>query len=227
MSKKVDLRGLNYRVIEKEIDGKTQWVAQRRTKDDVWKDCHDKNGDLVARDSASSARHWFFWEDGAEKYPDAGQGEQYVYRFRKDGTRIPEEHEKEDEEFEKWRKANEEKKAHLRGLKLEALKQEHEFPPKRELFVCDCGDISHQFVISMDTISKDWEYVGVEVKLNRNLPWYKRLVVAFRYLFRMHPSRFGDYDEVILNKHHAPQLQNVVDELLKLGDSESENGEED
>lgn len=86
---------------------------------------------------------------------------------------------------------------------------------ERELFICDCGDVSHQFVVTMD-LDPDWQHVSVEVKLNRNLPWWKRLCVAFRYLFLLTPSRFGDYDEVLLSKEHVESLQRVVDALKKL-----------
>ncbi len=86
---------------------------------------------------------------------------------------------------------------------------------ERELFICDCGDVSHQFIVSID-LDPDWQHVSVEVKLNRNLPWWKRLCVALRYLFLLTPSRFGDYDEVLLSKEHAEPLQWVVDALKKL-----------
>lgn len=89
----VDLRSLNYRVIERKCGDKSVWVAQHRLPDCTWKDCKDKYGKLVARDTGSSARHWFFWEDGAMQFPDAGTDGQEVYKYRADGTRIPEEYE--------------------------------------------------------------------------------------------------------------------------------------
>ncbi len=217
MVDRVNLRGLKYRVVERDIDGKTQWVAQHRTKYDAWEDCHDDRGELVARDHPSFARHWFFWEDGATKYPDAGQGRQHVYRFRKDGTRIPEDDELKAERAEQEMLAN----ADARMEKLAKLKQHGIYPTKRELFVCDCNDISHQFVINLDSPDEDWQFVSVEIKLNRNLPWWKRLWVAFKYVFCKYPCRFGDFDEVLLGRKHAPQLQKVVDELLNLRDEEN------
>ena len=89
----IDVRSLNYRVIERKRGNKTIWVAQHRTPDCKWKDCEDKYGKLVARDTAHSARHWFFWEDGANQFPDAGTEGQSVYRYRANGTRIPEDDE--------------------------------------------------------------------------------------------------------------------------------------
>ena len=92
--KVIDLSSLNYRVIERKQGNKTIWVAQhRRLPDRWWKDCKDKHGKLVARDTAHAARHWFFWEDGADQFPDAGREGQSVYRYRVNGTRIPEDDE--------------------------------------------------------------------------------------------------------------------------------------
>lgn len=85
----VDLSSLLYRVVETE-NGK--WRAQHKVNGE-WNDCKDKYGDLVERDNAASARHWFFWEDGSKQFPDAGTDDQVVYRYKKDGTRIPEDDE--------------------------------------------------------------------------------------------------------------------------------------
>lgn len=88
-------------------------------------------------------------------------------------------------------------------------------PARHEIFVCDCGDVNHQFVVSIDKneIPPD---IYVEVKLNRYLPFWRRLVNAIRYLFKVgSPSRFGDYECVLLNKSHAEGLQRVVN-LLNL-----------
>lgn len=91
--KVIDLSSLNYRVIERKQGNNTIWVAQHRTPDCGWKDCKDKYGKWVRRNTAYAARHWFFWEDGADQFPDAGRVGQSVYRYRADGTRIPEDDE--------------------------------------------------------------------------------------------------------------------------------------
>ena len=85
----IDPKKLSYRVIERDIHGETKWIPQYRTWKGEWVDCRDKNGPIV-RDRASFARHWLFWEGGSKQFPDAGKGDQMVYIYRKDGTRIPE-----------------------------------------------------------------------------------------------------------------------------------------
>lgn len=91
--KVLDLRKLNYRVIERKCGNGTVWVAQHRTPDCRWKDCKDKYGKWVRRTTANAARHWFFWEDGANQFPDAGTDGQEVCKYRANGTRIPEDDE--------------------------------------------------------------------------------------------------------------------------------------
>lgn len=87
--KKIDSKKLKYRVIERNVHGETKWVPQYKTWKGEWVDCCDRNGPIV-RDRASWARHWLFWEGGSKQFPDAGNGDQMVYVYRKDGTRIPE-----------------------------------------------------------------------------------------------------------------------------------------
>ena len=72
---------------------------------------------------------------------------------------------------------------------------------ERTLFVCECGDVAHQFVISH---WPDEEEVFVSVKLYRgNI--FERIRNAFRYVFGM-PCKYGDFDEVILNKEKAVSI---------------------
>ena len=103
---------------------------------------------------------------------------------------------------------------------MEDNQQNGNRPPfERELFVCDCEDIDHQFVV--DYIDDpDWNRVCIDVKLNRNLPFWKRIGVAFRYLFARKPSRFGDFDEIILKRSDAKRLQKVVDAVSFLKEEE-------
>lgn len=86
----------------------------------------------------------------------------------------------------------------------------------RELFLCDCSDIHHQFVVIIDQDS-DWEMVVIEIMLNRNLHFWKRLWAGLKYIFANKPSRFGYFDKIILKKKDADRLQKVVDAVRKHG----------
>lgn len=89
---------------------------------------------------------------------------------------------------------------------------------KRELFVCDCGDINHQFVVTVNENQGDKD-VFLDVRLNRYLSFWGRLRNAVRYLLKLSPPcRFGDYDCIILNKSHIDGLERIVRELKTLKD---------
>ena len=81
-----------------------------------------------------------------------------------------------------------------------------------ELFICQCGDPSHQFIISADKETTEWPCAFVSVHLNREHNIFKRIWTAIKYIFG---SRciYGDFDEVIINPNDADRLQKVVDFL--------------
>ena len=81
-----------------------------------------------------------------------------------------------------------------------------------ELFICQCGDPSHQFIISADKETTEGPCAFVSVHLNREHNILKRIWTAIKYVFG---SRciYGDFDEVIINPNDADRLQKVVDFL--------------
>ena len=80
----------------------------------------------------------------------------------------------------------------------------------RELFVCRCHDVQHQFVISTVDFDENPE-VYLDVFLYP-AGFFKRLVYGIKYIFG-HRSVFGYFDEVIIKPEDAPRLQMVVDML--------------
>lgn len=86
---------------------------------------------------------------------------------------------------------------------------------EHELFICDCEDLSHQFVITYCNDTDD-PSISVSVKLTTWLAWYKRLWVAIKYIFKPTTCRFGEYDEIILKPSDAERLQVVVNKLKAL-----------
>lgn len=79
----------------------------------------------------------------------------------------------------------------------------------RKFLVCVCGDISHQLVIE-GTNEGD---VIVSMHLTPFTFW-KRLWNGVKYIFGSQ-SKYGDFEEVILDKHHVDTLQDMVDFLKK------------
>ena len=82
----------------------------------------------------------------------------------------------------------------------------------QELFICQCGDPSHQFIISADAESGDIHGAYISVHLNRDHSIFKRIWTAMKYVFGRR-SIYGDFDEVIINPKDADRLQMVVDYL--------------
>jgi len=89
---------------------------------------------------------------------------------------------------------------------------------EHELFVCMCGDPSHQFVVSKfipdegeDITDDDWD-LFISVKLNRDYNIFRRIWIAFKYVFSM-SCKYGDFNEVILNKSGREKLIKTLSEL--------------
>lgn len=77
----------------------------------------------------------------------------------------------------------------------------------KKLLVCQCGDISHQLIIQTD----DDGDVIVSINLTCFSFW-RRLIHGIKYIFGF-KSQYGDFEEIILDKNNAADLQNVVDFL--------------
>lgn len=78
----------------------------------------------------------------------------------------------------------------------------------RELLVCGCGNLEHQLVF---TYFDDEPEVYVEMHL-KPLPFWERLRLGIKYIFG-YQSRYGSFDEIILNKSHISTLNKVIDKL--------------
>jgi hypothetical protein len=70
-----------------------------------------------------------------------------------------------------------------------------------DLFVCVCGDLSHQLIVSKD---KEESEVIVTIHLT-SLPFLERVKVAFKYLLG-NQSKYGAFEEVILSQVETNKL---------------------
>ena len=83
---------------------------------------------------------------------------------------------------------------------------------KPTILICSCHSTDHQIVFHKWSQNNNKE-VYMHVHLNK-LPFLKRIVYAFKYIFG-YKSIYGAFDEFILNDKHIEDLQNIVD-FLKL-----------
>jgi hypothetical protein len=80
-------------------------------------------------------------------------------------------------------------------------------PP--EILLCDCHHAEHQLIIRK--FPEDHEIVYLEVHLAPH-SFFKRLKAGVKYILG-HKSKFGAWDEFILNKSHVPALRRVITHL--------------
>ena len=79
------------------------------------------------------------------------------------------------------------------------------------LLLCDCSSDEHQMIVRWDNDDKE---VYVSIHLANNIGFWKRLWAGLKYAFG-HRSRYGEFDEIILRKEDASNLQKVVDHLKR------------
>jgi len=79
----------------------------------------------------------------------------------------------------------------------------------RQLFVCDCHSLEHQFVVSYfpdEDDFDDWVYVSIHLAPT---VWYKRLWEAVKYVMGKH-SRYGAFEEIILGEDSCRELGTIL-----------------
>ena len=85
----------------------------------------------------------------------------------------------------------------------------------QELLICQCENTEHQMVFRWD---EDVVYVTYHLT---KLPFLQRLMCAIRYIFG-YTSKYGDFDEMILNPDDTEKLERIVKHLKKTKDAESD-----
>lgn len=86
------------------------------------------------------------------------------------------------------------------------------------LFVCDCGDVDHQFIISQPPA--DWYDEGEEkellihIHLRNDLNWFQKLKYVFLYLLGKQ-SQYGAFGEIIIKKDDITRIKQICDDFLQ------------
>jgi hypothetical protein len=75
------------------------------------------------------------------------------------------------------------------------------------LFVCNCGELEHQFVVSY--FDDDEDFVYIHVHLNQ-LSWSDRLRAGLAYIFGKR-SRFGAFGEILLDQNQCARLAHILE----------------
>ncbi len=77
----------------------------------------------------------------------------------------------------------------------------------RDILLCDCESPEHLMLFYFEGIeSYPMVYVSIHLK---KLPWYKRVIHGIKYIFG-HQSKYGAFDEFILNKDDKHKLEGII-----------------
>lgn len=87
-----------------------------------------------------------------------------------------------------------------------------EYTTTREFVVCSCNHLDHMIVLNAGIDDKRMD-VSIDIHLSP-LPWWKRIIHAFGYVLGKR-SRYGDFEEIILNREQMYIMSKFCDECLK------------
>jgi len=78
-------------------------------------------------------------------------------------------------------------------------------------FECTCSTFDHNVRWEVDP---EMGHISISVPLNHWRPWWKRLAIAVKYVFKS-TERYGHYDTVELNPHDYPRIRALLDDSEK------------
>lgn len=88
------------------------------------------------------------------------------------------------------------------------LKMETQNNLKRDIFICNCHSLEHVFAIWYDP---ELNHVYIEPHLTKR-PFFERVKYAIKYVFG-YQSRFGAFDEVIINPDDAEKINGYLNKI--------------
>jgi hypothetical protein len=81
---------------------------------------------------------------------------------------------------------------------------------EKDLIICECLSTEHQMVVYYDQ-DDEHPVVYIHYHLNKR-PFWERLKYGVKYIFGRQ-SRYGAFDEIILNPEDAPKFEKIVGHL--------------
>ena len=81
----------------------------------------------------------------------------------------------------------------------------------REVFICDCHSIEHQYAFWYDEDDNElWFEPHLVV-----YPWYKRLWGGIKYIFG-YTTRYGNWDSMIINHDDIIKISQYLDKVKEV-----------
>jgi hypothetical protein len=87
-------------------------------------------------------------------------------------------------------------------------------PFEHDFFLCECGSVEHQFVVTIDPEDEHQE-CWIEIHLNPLYGFWKRAWLAIRYVFGYH-CKYGNFNTVIIDGNNAVRLRDLMQKFLDL-----------
>jgi hypothetical protein len=82
---------------------------------------------------------------------------------------------------------------------------------KNTLFICNCSNAEHQFIIRYD--SDYYDEICISVHLTQPETFFKRINKAVKYIFG-HRSDYGDFQEILLDIEQTHKLVSTLQKHL-------------
>jgi len=82
-------------------------------------------------------------------------------------------------------------------------------------FECACGSVEHTLRFSLD--KDDPPIIYGDIYLSHYIPWYKRIYVAFKYIFKISPHH-NHFDNWIMRKEDALKMIDMCSDFLDEGE---------
>lgn len=80
---------------------------------------------------------------------------------------------------------------------------------KTEFFQCACKSHEHMLVVETEW-TPDIPGISLSVQLSQFQPFWKRVILALKYVLNMHPTCNGHWDTCLLNDQDVARLQTLL-----------------
>lgn len=83
---------------------------------------------------------------------------------------------------------------------------------KRRIIECDCHEPFHQVILDFDPEERE---VMIYTQMKNYLPWYKRLLAAFKYVFLLDTTRIDYVEALVSSKKELEMIRDFFDRASK------------
>jgi hypothetical protein len=87
---------------------------------------------------------------------------------------------------------------------------------EKEIIICECNSTEHQMLF-MYSEEDGYPMIFIRTHLNKR-PFFERIKCGIKYIFG-HQSRYGSFDEFIVNPKDKPKFEKIVKYLDKKFDN--------